>query len=472
MRGDLEEQLRGVGQFLDDDEAVAWDRGDDSGLFIDVGPAPAPRWRALSAVAAVLVLVGVASVVWVRSGQGSAVSSSVTMPPDWRRVDGVTGFDALPPSVPATERGPVDVVWVDGAWVAVGDTARGGVTSGAVWRSGDGRRWDRVDSDAFAGDVVNGEPRSVTLRGVAGRGGVVIAVGVQSDGRDDAPFVVRSTDGGRRWERVRLPETSVDGEDWSLTAVAAGPVGFVIAGVGDAGVASWVSVDGDDWSFSFVDDPGSNTTSATVTDAGFIVGGSVDDRFAAVWSSEDGLAWQRSPLPETSDDPMYSSEVSRVISNGDTAVALVSRRSLMAGVIVDSSGEITITGPSRLEAWHSEDGTNWIPSNGPSVTPSLLNSAVETAPGRIVLNSGIPAQASKSGFIALVWTVRSNRIELVEVYSSDGINWASRPASQAETSPLAISPGPGGLLWLGQTGNPYTRQAAETPLEAVIWTTA
>ncbi|TMR08112.1 hypothetical protein ETD86_49220 [Nonomuraea turkmeniaca] len=91
-----------------------------------------------------------------------------------------------------------DIARTASGFVAVGRaTGDDGATGPAVWRSGDGRTWERVDTAGL-------EVRE--FKAVVARGDTVVAIGHPADG--EGSRVVRSADGGRTWQATgfQLPE--------------------------------------------------------------------------------------------------------------------------------------------------------------------------------------------------------------------------------------------------------------------------
>lgn len=135
-----------------------------------------------------------------------------------------------------------------GRWTAAGSVREGssGRSRAAAWSSVDGSRWQRVELES--GDV-----RSAVASAVAvglGRA-VVVGTAIRPTGDRDAR-IWTSTDGST-WNAVPLDDAVGGGAgDQSVTSVAAGPLGFVAAGVdrqrGRSDPAVWWSSDGVRWS--------------------------------------------------------------------------------------------------------------------------------------------------------------------------------------------------------------------------------
>lgn len=136
----------------------------------------------------------------------------------------------VPPLV-ATDDGFYTLISVDG-----GDPfGMWPVCEPEVWRSGDGRHWERVSSGSAFGE-------GAFVYDLAWRNGTLVAVG--GLGWDDPALWVSV--GGQTWDRLG----SLPGEGaYQLREVAAGELGWVILGdrTGRAGGVGWVSPDAHCW---------------------------------------------------------------------------------------------------------------------------------------------------------------------------------------------------------------------------------
>ncbi|MET8279231.1 hypothetical protein [Micromonospora sp. NPDC005174] len=221
-----------------------------------------------------------------------------------------------------------DVTVCAGRWYVVGAVgAPDGGTRPAAWRSVDGRVWT-----------------SLPLRPISyyGERAILYAVGCS----DDRIAVIGARSGGAHGNpRVRTWRQDADGgltevpaefelyggpEAVSASRIAGGAGGWLIAGARTSGAAVWRSADAAD--FVLVDDaPGLASDGAVTTIAtdavavpeGWLVGGGgrpADraDRDPYVWSSGDGRAWTRLPLPATGTDEI----VQRLVRVGATVYAL------------------------------------------------------------------------------------------------------------------------------------------------------
>ncbi len=132
-----------------------------------------------------------------------------------------------------------------GQMLAVAATANGFVAVGtanhqpAVWVSRDGKTWALTDLSP-AGAVL----RQVAAQSTA-QGNRIVVTGTNAAG---APLVLLSVDGGRTWYVAELPHA---GSSTAVTALTAGPDGFIATGVtgapGDQQLIEWTSPDGSSW---------------------------------------------------------------------------------------------------------------------------------------------------------------------------------------------------------------------------------
>ncbi|MFB4272487.1 hypothetical protein [Nonomuraea sp. GTA35] len=167
-----------------------------------------------------------------------------------------------------------------------------------VWLSPDGRKWSLVRLPIPAGVNEGWLPH------IASHDDVLVTAGtaVTGNGTGTAAFGYASLDGGRSWQPITLPV--VAGEQSSVTAVAATPRGFVVAGtVGRPGdVVIWTSADGRSWKpeqprGTGMSGPGDQRLSAFTTVDGELVGvGST-----ATGHGDEPTVWRR-PLPAPSEE--------------------------------------------------------------------------------------------------------------------------------------------------------------------------
>ncbi|GAA4982624.1 hypothetical protein HD597_009930 [Nonomuraea thailandensis] len=167
-----------------------------------------------------------------------------------------------------------------------------------VWLSPDGRKWSLVRLPIPAGVNEGWLPHIASYDDVL----VTAGTAVTGNGTGTAAFGYASLDGGRSWQPITLPV--VAGEQSSVTAVAATPRGFVVAGtVGRPGdVVIWTSADGRSWKpeqprGTGMSGPGDQRLSAFTTVDGELVGvGST-----ATGHGDEPTVW-RSPLPASTEE--------------------------------------------------------------------------------------------------------------------------------------------------------------------------
>lgn len=256
----------------------------------------------------------------------------------WHRLDDDTVFEAAAPAEMhgvADTRFGIIAVGFEGH-VFVGDPW----AEAAVWRSPDGRSWERMSDDlgAFGGagvqrmhDVVDGGPG-------------LIAVGVDDDPQADRRAAVWTYADGGAWERVAANDPAFDGpgslEMFAITAFEGGYVAVGQGGDGSAGV--WTSPDGQVWE-RVPDDPDNLEGEGTPTmlDVARVGEQLVAVGFehlpgrhsvAAAWRSQDAISWERivhQPALFDQGTPTYMTSVvaleDRIVAagyHGDGSVSL------------------------------------------------------------------------------------------------------------------------------------------------------
>lgn len=225
-----------------------------------------------------------------------------------------------------------DMASGDLGFVVVGarDDRRGQQMAG-VWRSPDGLDWARPpDGTPLTG--ASGEV--VTPLGVAlGPPGVVV-VGTRLPLTDVLPNVedgaVWWSGDGRRWERVHADEAFGGPGTQQPTVVAWSGSAFVAVGAtaDDVGrrmrPAAWVSADGRSWRRAPVDAFGGDTEAADarltslVSAGGCLIAGGLVGTAPRLWTSTDGLAWTPMQPPANELDAH-----GKVLAAGDRGELLV-----------------------------------------------------------------------------------------------------------------------------------------------------
>jgi hypothetical protein len=223
--------------------------------------------------------------------------------------------------------------------------------SAAIWVSEDGAVWQRIDdSMLFAGK--DNRFDSVVRDIAAGPLGFV-AVG--SHGFDAAVWI--SPD-GLSWTRVVDDDLGSGGSSdglQSIGGVTAGGPGWVAVGDGDFDALVWVSSDGLEWTLITDEDLlGGDMVHADLYDVtlsgprlvavgsiGLTEGTGDTAQQAAIWTSEDGLDWQRLPNDSFAGDRVFES------------------------ITGDPTSDRLITFGTPKGIWHSSDGREWIMTERP-----------------------------------------------------------------------------------------------------------
>jgi Protein kinase domain len=295
------------------------------------------------------------------------------------------------------ERGTVTVTSMasaGGTQEAVGD-ADG---RPAIWRSKPGGAWTLVRS--AAGPLPGGQ----TLTGVARAGSAGwLAIGDAVAGSGQPPFTMSSADGVTWLRPVSLP--SVTGTGSYVTAAAAGPAGYVVAGEqtsqGRTFAGMWWSAGSRNWVLGYNGGLDGSKRPSTVyavaaTPGGFVAAGT-HDTDGGIWTSPDGRSWREQDMAP----PLGAS-------------SLVLRQLAVSGSrVVVAGSAVTIAGDIPFIAVSSDGGQHW--------SQAALN-----APGG--LGAVTALTASGAGFVAAGQLGPANSQRTVTWTSRDGLNW-SAPAT-------------------------------------------
>ena len=169
---------------------------------------------------------------------------------------------------------------------------------------GRGRGCPRTSASPF-GTYPGEQGRGVfqTISRIAASGGTIVTTGAQvSDGVVRQQFFA-SADGGASWRLApdRLPGGGQPPLGYAATRLAGGPQGWVAIGTA-APEAIWTSTDGLSWTLAArhgitPQQPGDQIWVLTATAQGFLAAGQAQGPGgrpqAVIWTSHDGVAWQR-----------------------------------------------------------------------------------------------------------------------------------------------------------------------------------
>lgn len=237
-----------------------------------------------------LVVVAVAALL---AGCTGAVSDS-----PWREL-----------SAPASGARVLDFVQLDDGVLAVGSIPTADGRGPAAWRTTDGNHWQpvRVQSHspyAFAAEFISSD-----------RGDRIVALGQAFGGAHSNPrMTIWSGTADELVEHPQVVEMFGGPHAIAVTAAAAlGGTSLLVGGwdspTGRYGAAVWTSADGAIWQRRADDPaltsaPGEQTGASDVTTGppGFIIVGQTLRQSTAhplQWISQDGISWQRIPLPGT-----------------------------------------------------------------------------------------------------------------------------------------------------------------------------
>jgi hypothetical protein len=270
---------------------------------------------------------GVVAVGWENFGgdQDAAVWTSDTRGGKWERIDGVaSGLHE------AGDQSMRRVISIRTGLVAVGsETLTEGVDA-AVWGSEAGHRWERKTSRFFGGSGDQEAFGATTLEDS------LVVVGYQTTEAGDQEAAVW-VEVDEAWLPVEDPSLGGDG-DQQLTAVMAARPGLVAVGfdnyMGNHDAAVWTSIDGLSWERVRPDEtifggPGNERMFAVVPAGSFLVAGGVSDNpegdaDGAIWLSPDGTDWTRTRTSTIAAGPLGGLGAQRIktlVVFGDRLVA-------------------------------------------------------------------------------------------------------------------------------------------------------
>ncbi len=358
-----------------------------------------------------------------------------------------------------------DVVSTGALLVAVGTAAtdESGDTPG-IWTSIDGGMWEPAQVTQPAG----------TVAAVASGSGRLVAVGTVFAGTN-RPAAWSSVD-GRTWQA--LPASAfagaADREPGALADVAAGVGGFVAVGseVGADGhrAAAWYSTDGLSWTRSPSDLGGDSAGAVVPHDTGYVASGwspgDDGDARTLFWTSPDGQTWTAAPdavdLHGVASDPAMAAAQQHLVAIGypahqwaviDPLVwtsqdGVTWQRETASGLVVDLPGSPT-------------------PGSGsPSVTGLALGGMIGTDDGFVAAGAGVILTPGSGASVArrVVWT------------SPTGATWsivADLPKPQTDSAGVAGLVGPltahqGRLLVFGKPTGAGPAPLWDTDLRGVL----
>jgi hypothetical protein len=315
--------------------------------------------------------------------------------------------------------------------------------------------WSRVSPD----EATFGGAAAISAVTAGGPGFVAVGGGDAFPGANSGLLVWTSPD-GVSWTRLA---PLLGGDAGSLTGVTPGGPGLVAVGyahaLGGDVPTVWTSVDGTTWTQAQGDGsvfaPDSLIFSVTTGGPGLVAVG-VDrnppDYTAAVWTSTDGLTWQRVP-----DDGAFGgpgNQGMRSVTSGPDGLVAV-------GWDESDSAKSVPT----AAVWTSPNGVTWTRELGGGqalVSPDGAGMLSVTAGGPGYVAAGSVDEYSGSTDAA-VWT------------SPDGVTWTRVPddgsvfGGPQKQEIFSVRPVPGGLVAVGADGN-ETAAAVWTSPDGTTWT--
>jgi hypothetical protein len=350
------------------------------------------------------------------------------------------GWERVPPAEawvgPGEQR--MDSVAVAGRGVvAVGSASAAGTgdLDAAVWRSVDGREWNR----ASAGGALGG-PGDQGMRDVVAGPAGLVAVGT-----DGGSAAVWTSDDGEVWQRRDHDEAVFGGSgDQRMEAVAVLPDGAgwlavgSSAGPGDLDAAVWRSVDGQAWN-RVPDDgalggPGDQGMRDVVAGPAGLVAVGTDGGSAAAWTSTDATTWTPADLG--------AGQASGVTAGAPGMLAAVG-----AAGGEGADGAVWRLDLGSAGGWEGAEATELGGPLDQELAAVTESEGLLVAVGRSTLGGGDDAAAWASSDGGATW-VRSPHLE--EVFGGDQ---AQRMLDVATSEGLVVAVG-----WSGST--PESRDAA------------
>ncbi len=305
----------------------------------------------------------------VRQGEEGKVDGAIWRSTDgrtWERVSGRAGFEDA--GVGSLARG------ADGTYLAAGTTCFFECGGARLWRSADGLEWTALTASF---------PEVSYIEVFAGGPGWIVS----GTSNDAMPPMLWSSADGIAW----VPSTGLGREDALVRGVVTLPTGLVAYGSRYPGTASmpaiWTSMDGSRWTQL----PGEVAPSGL----GIRVVGELDGSLAAfvtdaggvtIWTSEDGLVWR-----ERGGDFAIGDEVDvemfDVVKGGPGLVAF--------------GKETTANGQEAIGVWLSADTVDWEPATdvtafdgAQSVWAAAAHGSSLYAAGSLPCNMDCPQQAT------------------------------------------------------------------------------
>lgn len=436
---DLDRQLREFGSFVD--EAVEPVRAAE---ITHRRPAPVlhpvRRNLVIAGVAAAIVVLIIGAVVILDpfGSEGPFIEEPTTIPPTTT----ITTVATTAPEAPSTSTtppvvGPPDISWVrveSDAFVGSGgpimeEVIAGGPgliavgaswseqETGFVWHSTNGNTWSRVPHD----EKVFGD---ASIMAVTAGGPGFVAVGNAGGWDESGSAAVWVSEDGVTWSRVPHNETVFGGPGLqAMYDVTVGGPGLVAVGWdnpleegSDASAAVWTSIDGLTWDRVPHDEavfggPATHVMWAVATGEPGLVAVGHDGAWsgsggpgqpAAVWTSPNGLTWTRVPDQEQLES---GHPTTQTIQGGDWAIM----NDVIAGgpgfVAVGRVGWCSGACDETAAAWTSVDGITWQRAqveHAQGITATDMYGVVES--GDVLIGAGWGSDPQSGTGTAVVWT--------------------------------------------------------------------
>lgn len=294
--------------------------------------------------------------------------------------------------------------------VAVGQDSSTGRLDAAAWVSEDGNEWSRAAPEALH------QPGGQAMTAVAGGGPGVVAVGWTNPAGEMDAAVWTSRDGSS-WRRVPDSEGLGGSGDQVINRVGPGGPGLIAVGyeeaAGDRDGAIWTSPDGLSWdrvesADTILGGIGNQEVRALATANDRLVAVGYDDargsRDAAAWFSQGGRRWHRVPHVARTFGGTGEQYMNAVVAHGSSFVAV---------------GWDTVHTSRDASAWTSTDGTAW---------ERVPQDEVEFGGPDMQLMYGI--DAAGRGLVAVGRDTSGGGSDAAVWFSDDGVTWARAPGDE------------------------------------------
>lgn len=382
--------------------------------------------------------------------------------------------EALRATAPKSEVGDlVPPAEEGGAWRVVGSVTdpTSGRPQAAVWRSGDGRAWERQD-------IEGGGDAGASMAAGTYVGDRLVVVGeVENDSDADRSDAAVWQPDGEGWALSTPGEMGGEHDQWAFDVVA-GDGGMLVAGGeiawGDVRPRLWFSADGESWASvdggpgGVFDETGEESVQAIApVGDGFVAVGwrDVDGELDGMaWYSADGRSWEAVDAPSLAGGGRQSLQSVTTIDG-----------TVVAGGFVDNSA-----GPAQPVVWRSDGGQSWgAPSGGLPLNQDNRNASRDLSVRSITVSGDRLLAAGGNQWRPHLWISDNQGSSWTALPSpihgettfADGV--AVEDAATVGNVTLALGSEPTvmqfeGDRWLDRTGDAFPTGGAQPAASSVV----